>query len=401
MDFKLNISMVDVGFIGAMLLAAVLRRVTPARWHVWIGVIIAMAVIGLGSWPTLLLLGGTALGIVYPLGRWIGRHRESNPAAAKSALVGGIILILGLWFVVKLNRDLDWPLLTHAGAHSELVRKVLSVIGFSYYIFKAINVLYMHYLMGDVPNANPLRTLYFAIFPPTITSGPIQKYADFCRECESPRPLNQTNVILAIERITRGYFYKICVAALLQVASDRLIAVAEPNAYTSAATIAGLYLLFFFDFCGYSHIAIGFGLLMGIKVPENFKTPFLATSVTEFWRNWHITIGDWFRDHIFIPMGGMRLGGVRASLLAASIMLICGLWHGVTWIFLCWGIWHASLLLIEGLTGTKPMPPGERHGPKFWWRCMFTNASVAFGAVFFLDSFDKIGRLLGGFLRWW
>jgi alginate O-acetyltransferase complex protein AlgI len=395
-----EISMVDAGFIGALLVAIGLRWFTPAKWHVLIGVAVSAAVIGYVSKPTLALLGGTAL-LIYPLGRWIGARRESHPRAAKWGLGLGIAAILGTWALFKLNRDFELPFLMSGDQRNEFAKQLFGLIGFSYFIFKAINVLYMHYLMGNVPNANPLRTLYFSLFPPTLTSGPIQKYADFCRECTALQPLNWSNVCTGVERITRGYFYKVCVAALFQLGNDKLLAVAEPNAYISIATIAGLYLFFFFDFCGYSHIAVGFGLLLGIRVPENFKTPFLATSVTEFWRNWHITIGDWFRDHIFIPLGGMRLGGIRASLLAASIMLVCGLWHGVTWIFMCWGAWHASMLLIEGLTGSKPMPPAERHGPKFWWRCFFTNAKVAFGAIFFLDSFSKIGTLLGGFLRWW
>jgi alginate O-acetyltransferase complex protein AlgI len=164
-------------------------------------------------------------------------------------------------------------------------------------------------------------------------------------------------------------------------------------------TVILLYTYFFFDFAGYTHIAIGYGLLLGVKVPENFRQPFLATSVTEFWRNWHISLADWFRDHIFIPAGGMRLGGFRAAALAGGILILCGLWHGLTIPFLMWGIWHGSMIFLEGVTGMKPLPPAQRRGVRYLWRILFTNSRVALASLFFLPWKQTV-EILEGFLRW-
>ncbi|MHC4471798.1 MAG: MBOAT family O-acyltransferase, partial [Planctomycetota bacterium] len=139
----------------------------------------------------------------------------------------------------------------------------------------------------------------------------------------------------------------------------------------------------------------------GIRVPENFRKPFTATSVTEFWRHWHISLVDWFREHVFIPLGGMRSSRTRAAFLAFIIMALVGLWHGLTWMFLAWGAWHGAMLLLEAVTGSRPMARTARHGPAFWSRVLWTNARVAIGGVFFLPATDSFGFVLEGFLHWW
>src|SRR6185503_1629431 len=130
-----------------------------------------------------------------------------------------------------------------------------------------------------------------------------------------------------------------------------LLALGNIAAWQSIVLIISLYLFFYFDFAGYSDIAIGFGLLLGVRVPENFKLPFTSTSLTEFWRNYHITLVDWMRDHVFIPLGGMRAGRLKAGLLAATIMVLSGLWHGLTAPFLLWGLWHGGNMFVESMLG--------------------------------------------------
>jgi alginate O-acetyltransferase complex protein AlgI len=175
------------------------------------------------------------------------------------------------------------------------------------------------------------------------------------------------------------------------------LAIESPTASVSALIVAVLYLYFYFDFAGYSDIAIALGLLLGIKVPENFRKPFLATTISEFWRNWHITLVDWFRDHVFIPLGGMRSSRIGAGALALLIMVLCGLWHGLTLSFLLWGTWHGVALFIEAASGTKPIPPVARHGPRFWWRVLWTNSRVALAGLLFLPDTAAIIRVLRGF----
>jgi len=391
-------SLLDIRFLALLIGVIALRLLLGRRWGTTAGAITSAAIIGVASWQTLVLIGGSMLVIAYPVAMAIRRAKASGagPARARLLLGLGIVAIVALWIAYKLQRRESIPALDHTA----LAGLLAGSLGLSYFLFRAINFLYMHYLV-DIPESSPARPLYYALFPSTITSGPIQKYLDFRREVDTPRAATLAELAQGVYRITQGYFFKVCIAALIDRFSNQLLAVESPNAYQSIATIACLYLYFFFDFAGYSHIAIGFGLLLGVRVPENFRHPFLATSITEFWRNWHITIADWFRDHVFIPLGGMRLGGLRASCLAAAIMLVCGLWHDVTIPFACWGAWHASMLFIEGVTGSRPMPPAARHGPVYWLRVLGTNARVAIGAVFFLPSIDHALGIFKGLLVWW
>ncbi len=219
---------------------------------------------------------------------------------------------------------------------------------------------------------------------------------NFKRQLTTPAPLTAALFRAAACRITRGYFRKIVMASLLNEGVERMLGGGDMTFLSSVVTIILFYLYFYFDFAGYSDVAIGYGLLMGITVPENFRKPFLATTVSEFWRNWHITLVDWFRDHVFIPLGGMQGTKVRAAILAFFIMVLCGFWHGLSLSLFIWGVWHGTLLLTEGILGSRPIPPALRHGPKYWCRVLWTNARVALPCILFLPDSENILKLLQG-----
>ncbi len=272
----------------------------------------------------------------------------------------------------------------------------MSIVGFSYFIFRAISFLHIQAIL-KFEERSPLTILYYTLFPATLTSGPIQKYQDFRQQVANPVPQSAASVLEAGYRITRGLFRKLVLAFVLNEWLTRLLAAESLTVVDSAALTITLYLYFYFDFAGYTDIAIGFGLLLGIKVPENFRKPFTATTVSEFWRNWHITLVDWFRDNVFIPLGGMRSSRARAGALAFVVMVLCGLWHGLALTFLAWGIWHGSALFLEAVTGMRPIPPGLRTGPRYWLRITATNAIVAAGCLLFLPSTEQISKVLRGF----
>jgi alginate O-acetyltransferase complex protein AlgI len=140
---------------------------------------------------------------------------------------------------------------------------------------------------------------------------------------------------------------------------------------------------------------------MGIKAPENFKQPFLATSISEFWRHWHITMVDWFRDNVFVPLGGMQSTRFRAACLSLLIMALSGMWHGFALGFLIWGCWHGMLLFFEAISKSKPLPPAQRHGLRYWGRVLWTNARVAVAALLFLPDMKSALAVLGGLGRWY
>jgi alginate O-acetyltransferase complex protein AlgI len=390
-------SLLDVKFVLLLFLIGLLRSIWPSKHYVLFGVLASAAALSFAAPTTFVTIAAITLGFLFPLHRlmWTARERSWPRLLSSSLLLVGIGGMVALLVAFKLHRYFTVPWLGGAWIRED----VAALIGFSYFIFRAISFLHIQSILR-FKESKPWTLLFYTLFPPTLTSGPIQKFQDFRQQMDSPAPLTGPLIGTAVYRITRGYFRKMVVAYVLNEFVAKLLLVAQPTAVTSIAIVALLYLFFYYDFAGYSDIAIGFGLLIGIRVPENFRKPFLATTVSEFWRNWHITLVDWFRDQLFIPLGGMRDSRIHAAFLAFFIMVLCGLWHGLTLSFLAWGVWHGTMLFTEAVFGVKPIPPALRHGTKYWLRVLWTNARVAFGAIFFLPDSDAIIRLLRGFITW-
>jgi alginate O-acetyltransferase complex protein AlgI len=392
-----DLSLLNIKFVALLSLIALTRPVWPVAAYPMLVALSSAGLIGLASPQTLIVITALTVGVVYPgylILLFAHQHAWSRrmKILTLSLSVGVLVLLL---IAFKVHRHFSLPWIEQKWFNKEL----LALIGFSYFILRAIGLLHVHSIL-NFRQRSPWAILAFTLFPPTITSGPIQKFQDFHEQVNRPLPLSWAVVRTAGYRITRGYFRKVAVAFALNGVIEKMLPAKEFTIATSVAIITLLYLYFYFDFAGYSDIAIGFGLLIGIKVPENFRKPFLATTVSEFWRNWHITLVDWFRDNIFIPLGGMQSSRQRAAMLAFLIMALCGLWHGITWPFFAWGLWHGAVLCIEALTGSKPVPPARRSGLRYWVQVLWTNARVALPCVLFLPDSATIARIAGGFTRW-
>jgi alginate O-acetyltransferase complex protein AlgI len=390
-------SLLDWRFVALLAAVGLLRRVVPQRFYLAFGIASSAFLVGLAAPKTLLVIGGVTLFYLYPVHRLMRAvsRRGYSGAVSKWLLglsIGGLIALL---LVFKLYRQFTVPWL----GGPWIAPQILALVGFSYFIFRAISFLHIQAIL-NIDERRPWILLWYTLFPPTITSGPIQKYQDFRQQVAAPMPLDRSLGLTAAYRITRGYFRKVVLAFILNKVLTGILAASQLTVITSILVIILLYLYFYFDFAGYSDVAIGFGLLMGIKVPENFRKPFLATNISEFWRNWHITLVDWFRDHVFIPLGGMQTSRAQAAALAFVIMVLCGLWHGLTISLLAWGAWHGLLLLSEGLSGSRPVPPALRHGINYWSRVLWTNARVAFGCIFFMPASDSMFKVIRGFANW-
>ena len=393
----MSASLLDLRFVGLLAAVGVLRMFVPQRFHAIFGAGSSALLVGLAAPQSLVVIAAVTLLYVYPIHRLLGAARASgySEEVSKRLLGIGVAGLVVLLVIFKVYRQFSVPWF----GGRWLTPEVAALVGFSYFIFRAISFLNIQAIL-KIDERCPWPLLWYTLFPPTLTSGPIQKYQDFRQQLAEPLPLNLSLAAAAGYRITRGYFRKLVVAFVLNEAVTKILAQNELTVLTSVLGTLLLYLYFYFDFAGYSDIAIGFGLLMGIKVPENFRRPFLATNVSEFWRNWHITLVDWFRDQVFIPLGGMRTSRSRATGLAFLIMVLCGLWHGLTLSLLAWGTWHGLLFLSEGLSGSRPLPPAHRHGITYWSRVVWTNARVAFGCVFFLPAPDAIFKIFRGFANW-
>jgi alginate O-acetyltransferase complex protein AlgI len=307
-----------------------------------------------GSGPLLaLLLAVTAVN--YGCGRLV----VAAQAAGRSALPIVAIAVafdLGVlahfkfsnFFVAELNSALEFT-----GGGTLAWREVILPIGISFYIFQAITYV-VDVARRDAPAVrNPLHfALYIALFPQLI-AGPIVRYRDIA-EMLQRRTHRIADFAIGATRFAHGLVKKVVVADGIGAAAD--LAFAEPGATSALGAWIGLLaytLQIYFDFSGYSDMAIGLGHMFGLRIPENFRRPYSALSISDFWRRWHITLSTFFRDYVYIPLGGSR-GPARATYANLVIVfLLTGLWHGANWTFVAWGAYHGALLLFERASGWR------------------------------------------------
>ena len=221
-------------------------------------------------------------------------------------------------------------------------------VGISFYTFQILSYTVDVY-RGTVPAQRNLIDLaaYIAMFPQLI-AGPIVRYSDIAPELRS-RTHTLSDAAAGTRRFVLGLAKKILFANLLGELVSGFRASQEQSVLYFWLGAAAFTLQIYYDFSGYSDMAIGLGLILGFHFPENFRYPYCAGSITEFWRRWHISLGSWFRDYLYIPLGGNRKGKGRQLLNILLVWLATGLWHGADWTFVLWGLLYAALLTAEKL----------------------------------------------------
>lgn len=387
--------LLDLRFIALMTLVCALRPVIPDRRFATFGAVSSVLLVGLASPTTLAVIGGVTVLWLFPLHRLTQELRtdETKDEMRRWVFIVGVVVLVGCMVGFKLYQRFAIPWM----GEGLLSGRVQALVGFSYFLFRAINFLYIQHLT-DVGRVRLDELLFYSLFPPTLTSGPIHKFVDFRAQMRSPKKPEWKDYSEGLYRITRGYFRKLCVAMILYAIVGNLLGSEVPTLAISVGVTVALYLYFYFDFAGYSDVAIGFGRLLGVRVPENFRQPFTASTLAEFWRHWHITLVDWLRDHVFIPLGGRTASRQRAGALSLLVMTLAGLWHGLTPMWLAWGLWHGIHLAIEGLMGVRTTPPAHRSGARYWGKVAWTNLRVALGALLFLPETSDLVFVLSGFL---
>jgi alginate O-acetyltransferase complex protein AlgI len=221
-------------------------------------------------------------------------------------------------------------------------------LGISFFTFQAISYLVDVYRKQAQP-AESVQALglYIAMFP-QLVAGPIVRYASIAQAINN-RTITLSDITSGAGLFIIGLSQKLILADKMALVADT--AFAFPNEQVTAISawsgVSAYTLQIYFDFSAYSLMAIGLGRLMGFTLPPNFNYPYAATSLTEFWRRWHISLSTWFRDYVYIPLGGNRLGAVRTYLNLIIVFTLCGLWHGAAWNFLIWGYFHGIMLVLE------------------------------------------------------
>ncbi len=226
--------------------------------------------------------------------------------------------------------------------------RILLPVGISFYTFHAITLAVDTY-RGKVDTRVSLLdvALYIAFFP-QLVAGPIVRAMVFLPQLATKRLVSAEDLFVASQAIITGFLYKVVFADSIAPFVDKVFA--RPADYSGSLLLAatfGFYCQIYFDFNGYSLIAIGVSRLFGYKLPDNFNFPYAATSLGSFWRRWHISLSSWLRDYLYIPLGGNRLGVAKQMRNLIVTMLLGGIWHGASWNFVIWGAAHGTLLAIE------------------------------------------------------
>ncbi len=273
--------------------------------------------------------------------------------------------------------------------------EVVLPIGISFFTFQGLSYVVDVY-RGEVPvQRNPFKLgMYISLFP-QLVAGPIVRYKDVVREIDS-RSVTLDDFACGVRRFILGLFKKIIIADTLAVAADAIFG-NTPGVNTPMIAWLGVIaysLQLFFDFSGYSDMAIGMGRMFGFHFLENFNYPYISKSITEFWRRWHISLSSFFRDYVYIPLGGNRK---RVYLNVAIVFLLTGIWHGAAFSFIFWGVWHGAFNLAERLVRqyqkkhSVPEPTGMVAVLKAAAGHIYTLLVVIIGWVFFRASGLRAG----------
>ena len=333
-----------------------------------------------------------SIGVNYVIGMAVDRGRTRGKG--RMAVGIGIACNLGLLVAFKylnfLDRSLGGLVEDLGGSWTEL-SDVHLPIGISFFTFQAMSYLIDIYRRQAPLQRNPITfALYISLFPQLI-AGPIVRYRQIAAEL-TQRVICLEGFAAGVRRFIIGLAKKLVIADTVGVAADQVFGLANSDLTAGLAWFGLLAysLQIYFDFSGYSDMAIGLGLMLGFHFPENFLHPYVSRSVTEFWRRWHVSLSSWFRDYLYIPLGGNRRGERRNYCNLAVVFLLCGLWHGAAWSFIVWGAWHGLFLVVER-RGLGPWLDGV-FAPM---RHLYLLAVVMLGWVFFrAETLGQAGHYL-------
>lgn len=341
--------------------------------------------------------GFVALLAVHTVANWgVSARIDGGPQSARWLRVGvGVNLgLLGFFKYYDFFRESLADALGVLGLTSHLpALQIVLPIGISFYCFQAIaHLVELH--RGASPRAkNLLDFALFQSFFVQLLMGPICRGRHLLPQLEAPAPKRLDRVPEAISLIAVGLFKRMVLASAL-FSHGVAEAFFAPDNFSAAAlwvAMIGYTVQIYCDFSGYTDLMRGVALLMGFDIPDNFNRPYIATSVGDFWRRWHITFSNWLRDFIYFPMGGSRVGKARTYLNLFTTMFVCGIWHGASWGYVIWGTVHGVALVLykvaldakraRGIDPKKtPSPLAERVAGWFW-----TMGIVCFSRVFFVS----------------
>jgi alginate O-acetyltransferase complex protein AlgI len=385
-------------FLG--LVVALFALAARGRARVPIGFLLTANAVFYATWNPIYLL---PLAATATTDYWVGRlmARSESPARRQALLVLSLAINLTLLSSVKC-----WDLLAAAwmqlGAPTAGVR-LLFITGISFYTFQSLSYVIDVYRRMQEPATSFVEYAAFVSFFPTLLAGPITRAETLLPQLAAPaRVMNAQLANRGLLLIALGFVKKCLIADTLAAQlADRVFE--QPLFYSSAELAAGLYayaIQIYCDFAGYSDIAIGSALLLGFKLKDNFRLPYRAATLAEFWQRWHISFSTWLRDYVFFSLPGNRRGRLAPFFNIVVTFVVGGLWHGVAWGFVIWGGIHGLGLALE--RWLEPAQRARAAAPSRWrrlWRTALTFHVVLVAWVFFraesLATVGQIARRLG------
>ena len=324
----------------------------------------------------------------------VDRARGSGERAARRWLafaVAANLVLLGIFKYTNFFADNVNTLFLLLHVRPVVVPRVLLPIGISFFTFHAISYVVDVYRRDATAQKSPIHAALYLLLFPQLIAGPIIRYRTIADQL-ARRVVTLDDFAYGVRRFVIGLAKKVLIANVVAGPADKMFAMPFEQLSAGHAWLGVVCYTFqiYFDFSGYSDMAIGLGRMFGFRFPENFRWPYIAASVQEFWRRWHMSLSSWFRDYLYVPLGGSHVSPTRTYVNLVTVFFLCGLWHGASWNFVVWGLWHGLFLVIERLRSDRKRrmarPSADSLLPFVsWpiWPHVYTMLVVMIGWVFF------------------
>ena len=343
-------SLVSGAFIGVMIITAILYYLAPKKWKPYVLLVISVIVYSSLGVKSLIYI------VISTITTYIAGLLFEKNKHKKLILIVTLVINIGILVVIK----------------SELIKNIIVPLGVSYYTFQVVSYLIDVYKNKYKPEKNIAKYFLYTMYFPYLFIGPINRYDDISKTLfETDKKFNPQCAYNGALRIAWGFFKKLIIANRINVVISTITQ--NPSEYNGAFAIFAMLLYsiqLYADFSGGIDIVIGFSKVLQINLKENFNNPYVSQNIQEFWRRWHISLTSWFRDYVYIPLGGNRCSKLRNYFNTIVVFLLSGIWHGVNYIL--WGLFHGICLIIGKFIKVKNK---------------YVNTIVTFLVVSFLWSF--------------
>ena len=322
----------------------------------WLMLLAASCVFYMWFVPKYILILLVTIVIDYSAGILMERYAD-QPKKKKTFMVISIVSTLTVLVIFKylnfLTANLD-QLCASLGMETHLVTHIILPIGLSFHTFQSMSYVFEVYRGHQKAERHFGYYALYVMFFPQLVTGPIERPGNLLRQLHEEKRFNYDNISKGMRLILFGFFAKMVVADHLGEYVDEVFGhLDEYNSWTVLCCMVFYSFQIYCDFFGYSTIALGSAKLMGFDLMDNFKTPYLAKNIAEFWHRWHISLSTWFRDYVYIPLGGSRVKFGRWAFNILVVFVLSGIWHGAAWTFLLWGLAHGLLHIVEKLLRDK------------------------------------------------